>query len=203
MFVITADQVDSRTTRDRVADALARLARRDDLALSPERTAGDELQVLTEHPSAALEIALDLTREGSWSVGCGVGPVQHPLGPSVRAATGGAFVAAREAVGRAKSSPTRFAVRDVAGEWPHAQALIDLLLIVRERRTDEGWEIVDLLRDGSTQADAAERLGITPQAASQRARAAEWRAERAAVPALVEVLAALDRLQPHPTEESP
>ena len=45
---------------------------------------------------------------------------------------------------------------------------------------------------GSTQADAAKHLGITPQAASKRARAAAIRAEIAAVLPLERLLASTD-----------
>ena len=43
MFVIIADQIDSRHDDDRVAGALTDIEREhgDDLALPPERTAGD------------------------------------------------------------------------------------------------------------------------------------------------------------------
>jgi hypothetical protein len=71
-------------------------------------------------------------------------------------------------------------------------ALIDLLLLLRTRRTPEGWELFDLVATGLTQTDAAANLGITPQAASKRARAAGIRTELAAMPALAEVLASSD-----------
>lgn len=210
MFVITADQVGSRAHADRVNDMLTTLNARPDLVLPAERTVGDELQLLTADAAAALDIILVLTRTGTWSVGCGVGGVQHPLGSSVRSSSGAAFVAARDAVERAKSTPTRFALRGATGaagadssdtdseatsethSATHAEALIDLLLVVRSRRTDEGWELTDLLAAGLTQAESASRLGITPQAASQRARATDWRVEKAAVPALISVLEAVD-----------
>src|SRR5690606_6481642 len=151
--VITADQIASRALPDRVESMLATLNARPDLMLPAERTVGDELQLLTDRASTALEIILLLTRTAEWSVGCGVGDV-HPLGDSVRSASGGAFIAARDAVERAKSTPTRFALRDdTATETAaHAEALIDLLLVVRSRRTEEGWELTDLLGDGLTQA---------------------------------------------------
>ena len=72
------------------------------------------------------------------------------------------------------------------------EALIDLLLLTRSRRSPEGWELFDLIARGMTQADAAGALGITPQAASQRARAAGIRPEIAATPALAAALSRLD-----------
>lgn len=196
MYVITADQVDSRTTDDIVGATLAGLNKRDDLLLPAERTAGDELQLLTAHAGTALDIILALSRAGRWSIGCGVGEVRRPLPATVREASGDAFVAARDAVDRAKRKSTRFALGGAghAGRVGHAEALIDLLLVVRARRTDEGWELADLIAGGLTQAAAAARLGISPQAASQRARAAELRVEQAAVPALIAMLEGVGRL---------
>jgi DNA-binding NarL/FixJ family response regulator len=107
--------------------------------------------------------------------------------------TGPAFILARDAVTEAKKSPTRFAIAIEEGRLPDAailQPLIDLVLQLRARRTPEGWEIADLLAAGITQAEAASRLGITPQAVSLRVQNAQLRTERAAVTALTELLAA-------------
>jgi len=154
----------------------------------------------------ALEIVLHLTRSGVWSVGCGTGGVGLPLPRNVRAATGPAFVAARDAVGRAKRKSTRFALGAPPGsdtDAADAEALIDLLLVLRSRRSEEGWELADLLHEGLTQAAAAERLGITPQAVSKRARAAELRAEQAAIAPLIRMMESLDRLGGREEEGTP
>lgn len=199
MFVITADQVDSRRRADIVAPTLEKIHDRygERLALPPDRNAGDELQVLTADPATALDLVLDLTRDGSWSVGLGLGDVRLPLPDNTREATGDAFIAARAAVTRAKRTPTRFAVEAVAAEEPaaDAEALLTLLLTLREGRTAAGWELYDLVSSGLTQADAGARLGITPQSASDRARAGALRAELAAIPALTRLLARADAAQ--------
>jgi hypothetical protein len=192
MFVITADQRDSRTNGDLVPAALdsvtSRLGPR--LALAPERTAGDEIQIVVPEASAVLTAALDLTRAGDWSVGVGVGEVESPLPTSVRAARGEAFVNARDAVDRAKKASTRLAITAPAnGE--DAEALVRLLVELRDRRTPEGWEVYDLLAEGRTQKESAAHLGITEGAVSLRAKAAGLRAEEAAVPALERLLARL------------
>jgi hypothetical protein len=197
MFVITADQVDSRNRPD-IAEATIReltVALRDGLLLPVDRTAGDEIQMLVRDAHHALAAILSLSRDGQWSVGCGVGGVSTPLPANAREAGGPAFVAARATVNDAKKRDTRFALRgsrDVAVGAGDAEALVDLLLHLRGRRSPEGWEIYDLMSAGSTQADAAKRLGITPQAASKRARAAAIRAELAAVAPLERVLSAAD-----------
>jgi DNA-binding NarL/FixJ family response regulator len=101
-------------------------------------------------------------------------------------------VNARDAVDRAKKATTRLAItaREDAGE--DAEAILRLLVELRDRRTDEGWEVYDLLAEGLTQRQAAARLGISDGAVSLRAKAAGLRTEEAAVPALERLLARLD-----------
>ncbi|WP_341952178.1 DNA-binding protein [Salinibacterium sp. TMP30] len=192
MFVITADQRNSRRSTDAVAEALTLLneERRDDLALAAERTAGDEVQMLLNSAHAALEIALELTRTGQWSVGIGIGNVPTPYGATVRATSGPAFIAARTAIERAKKSPAKCSVEsDPSSELARdIDPLLELLILMRNRRTDNGWQLYDLLDTGITQADAAEKLGISPQSASQRALVAGLRTEEDAVVALANLL---------------
>jgi len=192
MFVLTVDQIDSQHHADRVAPTLLDLAHRfTRLTAAPERTAGDEFQLATDDGPTALDLALTLVRAGDWSVGLGIGDVRLPLGDSVRAMTGTAFVNARDAVTTAKKRPGRFAlVSDPGGV--DLDALIRLLLALRERRTPEGWELSDLL-DASpdlTLTEAAARLGISVQAASQRALTAGSRLDREARDALGSMLTA-------------
>jgi FixJ family two-component response regulator len=143
---------------------------------------------------------LELTRQDEWSVGLGVGGVDEPLPGTTREATGDAFVAARDAVERAKRAPHRFALTAASSaaalDGPDVEALTDLLLELRSRRSPEGWAVVDRLGPGTTQAAVAEELGITAQAVSLRAKAAGIRLEARAVPALVRVLEALDGGRP-------
>ncbi|MCP2637228.1 DNA-binding protein [Microbacterium sp. HD4P20] len=194
MYVITADQRDSRANADLVPDALASVSRHGDarLVLAPERTAGDELQVAVADATTVLAIVLDLTRSQAWSVGVGVGAVETPLPPTVRAARGEAFLNARDAVDRAKKATTRMAITGPQN-GADAEALVRLLVELRDRRTPEGWEVHDLLAEGLTQKESASRLGISEGAVSLRAKAAALRAEEAAVPALERVLERLDR----------
>lgn len=197
MFVVTADQADSRHTADLVPDALAALKRLGGRRLrrAPVRTIGDELQVLTDDPACALDVVLWLDRDGRWSTGCGIGRVGLPLPRDARSATGPAFYAARDAVTAAKRRSPRFAVAvdDASSRTADdLQPLIELLLVLRSRRTDEGWALHDLLADGLSQVEAAERLGVSAQAVSQRARTAALRVERDARPALVRLLAEAD-----------
>jgi hypothetical protein len=199
VIVLTADQVASRENPDIVGAMVDRLNEEfaGSLMLPADRTAGDELQLLPADGETALAAVLLMSRQGTWSIGCGIGDSKQPLGPSVRESSGNAFVAARAAVDRAKKRPTRFALEtEPASESASdTEALVDLLLVLRARRSAEGWELHDLLTAGATQAQAAAQLGITPQAASKRARAAELRVEQAATGALGRLLGTLDTVR--------
>jgi hypothetical protein len=197
MFVITADQVDSTRRSDIAGATVVRLNHlySHDLALPVDRNAGDEIQALFSTPGPTLALILELTRAGEWSVGCGIGPVRSPLPQNTREASGPAFVSARDAVERSKKAPHRFALSVVDGAAltsADVAPLLELLLQLRARRTDEGWELFDLVASGMSQAEAAARLEISPQAASQRARTAGVRTELAAMPALVRLLGEAD-----------
>jgi len=136
-----------------------------------------------------------LTRTGSWSVGCGIGSVRTPLPDQTRAATGDAFILARDAVDAAKRRPTRVSIR-IADDRRLAdgdvEPLLDLLLLLRSRRSDEGWQLHEVLAEGVTQTEAARRLDISPQAVSQRAQTAQLRVDDLARPALARLLADAD-----------
>lgn len=180
MLVIIADQVDSRHDRDHVDEAIGMLIARfgEHLVLPPERTAGDELQLLVDDGPTALAATLALLRDDHWRAGLGLGAVLEPLPAGVRQASGPAFIAARAAIEAAERRPLRCAVRG-EDESPAEDlgALVDLLLTQRARWSEQGWELHDLLERGLTQGEAAAELGITPQAASKRARAAGLRVD--------------------------
>lgn len=193
MYVITADQIDSRHSRDLVESTIATLddalGRR--FALPPDRTAGDELQVLTEYAAAALDTVLLLARSGAWSIGVGIGSVDEPLPEDTRAASGGAFYSARDAIDTAKTRQDHFALVVESGRHRRSadvEPLVALMLLQRARRSAEGWELADLLAGGMTQRAAASVLGISPQAVSKRAAAAGLRVDDAAHDALVRLL---------------
>lgn len=214
MFVITADQIDSRHDHDRASEMIDQLVRRHQgaFALPPDQTSGDEIQLLAPRASDTLEMVLDLHRTGFWSVGLGIGTVREPLPATTRQATGDAFIAARSAVTRAKRAEAHFALDTPpspaasepptgaeGGDDPHGQptgseveALVTMLLLLRQRRTPEGWEAVDLLERGLAQTAIARSLGISTAAVSQRIKSAQWKVERAVRPALVRLLGNLD-----------
>lgn len=208
MFVITADQIDSTNDIDRTSQQVADLNAEfsDSLVLPADQNSGDELQAIVADAGAALGIILALNRTQHWSIGVGVGSMRTPLPDATRKAAGEAFIAARTAVATAKRSPSRFALAAGGTAGPETaraaardvEALIAVLLLLRDRRTAQGWQVVDLLNGGLTQREIAEALGITSQAVSMRVKAAHWRAEQAAIPPLVRLLSELDRRSERP-----
>lgn len=211
MIVITVDQRGSTYAADRVPEVLVgleRLSRQTEGLLVPfERTVGDEVQGILAAGRAgaqlAVDISLHLLRDRGWSVGVGVGSVEGPLPAVSREARGFAFYRARDAVERAKirSKGTSIAVEGPppAPERPdlavEVEALLRLLAAIRARRTAQGWEVADTLtslgdRPGRQRA-AAESMGISEQAVSQRIRAALWQEEEAVRPVVVRLLAEL------------
>lgn len=208
-FAVIADQISSREATDAVPKALASLADLE-VELPFERTAGDEIQALIAHPQTVVECITTLTRLADWRIGIGVGTVQQPLPSSTRAARGPAYFAARDAVAAARRQPTDFALRlpdTVSGPGyrelddlaQDAETAIWLWRGLLGRRSQEGWELMDLLDAGLSNAEAARKLNITPSAVSQRlAVAARDEGHRGA--ALATRL--LTRLQSFPTRET-
>ena len=195
MIVITADQISSRTSDDIVVATIEALnsAFGERLPQPAERTVGDEIQMVVDSGATAMAVVRDLTRSARWSVGIGVGDVRLPLGTSIRESNGPAFFAARDAVERAKKRSTHFAVSSNPASVlaDEVEALIDLLLLLREDRSDKAWRLYDLLAEGMTQAEAAKKLGVSAQAASKMAIAWSFRAEEAGTRA---ASAQLDRM---------
>jgi hypothetical protein len=156
---------------------------------------GDEFQLITDDPATTLDIVLSLTRgrPREWSVGVGIGdfPIEHS--DDVTESGGTSVFNARQAVEAAKKRPSGVAIVSDPHRTPDSatlQAMLDLLLNLRERRSDEGWELFDLIQSGLSQTEAAARLDITPQAVSKRSLAAGLKLDSAARAALVTLLAA-------------
>lgn len=195
------DQIGSRRVGDRVEPFLAWLAGpggagpgAPGVVRGFDRTVGDEVQGVLDDPGAVVGLVLRVLRAGGWSIGIGAGPVEHPLPMAVRAASGDAFVLAREAVEAAKSRirPVPLVVRGVVPDpAAQAEAVLVLLASVAARRTAAGWAVIDVLAGPDAplrQDEVAARLGITQQAVSQRLRTALWHEELAARPAAAHLL---------------
>lgn len=195
VFAVTADQRHSRRAEDRVPQALAGLdqALQGRALLPAERTAGDEIQLLLARPADVLQVVEELSRQGGWRLGIGLGAVETPVPPSTRSARGPAYLAARAAVERSHATPTGLALMvamdptKIVGGAPYsdhqvaedgavrtAEAALWLLQELLRGRSAEGWQIVELLDEGIGVGQAAQRLGISASAASQRHHRAGW-----------------------------
>jgi hypothetical protein len=176
VYVLTLDQRASRDGVDLVPDLLGSLnrrPRRPGLLRKFERTAGDEVQGVISEAPPAVDVIVELLRSEEWNIGLGVGEVADPLPRSTRAGRGAAFLHAREAVTRAKSSPHHV---NVVGSDPRTAEQVEtvlwLMASILRRRSDRGWEVADLLAEGHTRREVGMRLGISQSAVTQRAQAA-------------------------------
>jgi hypothetical protein len=176
VYVLTLDQRASRDGVDLVPDLLSSLnrrPRRPGLLRKFERTAGDEVQGVISEAPPAVDVIVELLRSEEWNIGLGVGEVADPLPRSTRAGRGAAFLHAREAVTRAKSSPHHV---NVVGSDPRTAEQVEtvlwLMASILRRRSDRGWEVADLLAEGHTRREVGMRLGISQSAVTQRAQAA-------------------------------
>ena len=192
--MLTADQIESRDRADLVDNALHRLSSVATV-LPFTRTVGDEFQGLMDDPVSVVDAMVILMRGEQWHLGLGIGQVEQPLPNDTRRARGPAFVCARAAVNAAKSEPSHLCVaaRESDHEAYDVEAVWRLVAAVFRRRSEQGWEAVDLVRAGSTQGEVAERLGISRQAVGQRLQAAHWSVEEAVRPTLIRLLTRADR----------
>jgi hypothetical protein len=170
-IVVTADQRSSRSSPDAVPEVLELLRRH--ATLRPfQRTAGDEVQGVLDAAGSVAPVLETLLRDGRWHVGLGLGLVEAPLPPSAREGRGPAFVAAREAVTTARTAPWHLRVAGEGAVPRNLESTSWLWAAVLGRRTEKGWQVVDLVDQGLSYEGAGEHLGISQSAVSQRAAAA-------------------------------
>jgi hypothetical protein len=171
MYVMTIDQRGSSTDIDRVPEFLDGLKRFPGARF--ERSVGDEVQGVLDEPATVVDVALHALRSGLWYVGIGVGPVNLPLTASPREGSGAAFVAARQAVDRAKAAASHVPLAVVSGgaqrglpasesggagsgdardrdagvrACANAEAVLRLIGRLVRERTEAQWRVVDALR---------------------------------------------------------
>jgi hypothetical protein len=182
VFVLTVDQRGSRSTSDLVPEllnSLNRRPRRTGLLRKFERTAGDEVQGVLSEGRTTIDVIVELLRADSWYVGLGIGEVTEPLPRSTRAGSGAAFVLAREAVNRAKSSPHHVNVVGTdSRRAEQVETVLWLMASVLRRRSERGWAVADLLAEGLTRREIGVKLGISQSAVTQRAQAAGFAEEQ-------------------------
>lgn len=195
MIVITADQRGSRTAGDRIPEVLAIL--RETLRALPtkphgrywefQRTAGDEIQALFE--DGDIELALRAVLKLHWLdfgyMGIGIGSVLGGTNPTinVRQGNGGAYIAARAAIDRAKKLPGGVALEVEEGyreDLDQCRGLVDASLQLlfeedrksspRDRQIAEQHYFYE-----KTQAKIARELGISQPAVSQSLKKNSWK----------------------------
>jgi hypothetical protein len=115
IYVLTVDQRRSRRGRDLVDDALAQMRRLVPQPLLPfERTAGDEFQGVVTDAEDVRRASLTLMRDGSWSVGIGVGEAEEPLPSSTAGTAATRTVAVTEARSARRSTSHQSAAATTA-----------------------------------------------------------------------------------------
>ncbi|EEI16624.1 hypothetical protein [Corynebacterium lipophiloflavum] len=128
----------------------------------------EDIRAHVDTPDDAVNVIMALLSDGNWAIGLGV---------TVR---GSAVDAATEAAGRKPASVGVVTEADGSASADIA-AVFALIAHVLLKRTLEGREATALVRRGFNQNEAAEALGISKQAMSQRLQAAGWQAEQAGV----------------------
>lgn len=179
MYVLTVDQQSSRTQPDRVPELL-RAVEDVSTVLPFVRTVGDEAQAVLDSAPQVVRACIAIARAGQWSIGIGLGEVEHPLPDSSDQARGQAFIAARTAVETAKNSWSPLCVETATTSEDHvkdaqdAQTVLRLMFDLTARATDAQWQVIDALRNtpGASQTQIAEDLNISQQAVSKSLRAA-------------------------------
>lgn len=170
-----------------------------DLSLPAERTAGPDALVLAGRAETALDAMLGTVELGGVAVGLGIGAISRPLPASVRELHGPAVDAAASAVRAAAStSAVPLALRAADARQREtaadAEAVLRLIAWMTRTRNRGQWRVVRALREDprATQAQLAERLGVTQQTVSRAMKTSGWREESAAHPLAVRLLSMID-----------
>lgn len=128
----------------------------------------EDIRADVDNPEAALNVVMALLSDGNWAIGLGI------------SAHGRGIYAASDAVGT-RPAQVRVSVdtRHPGTAAEDIAAAFALIGHVLHKRTLEGREATALVRRGLNQNEAAQELGISKQAMSQRLQAAGWQAEQA------------------------
>jgi hypothetical protein len=175
--------IDQRRSRSGGLEPTRQLLRRltDDPELTPAlqfaQSTGDEIQGVLGSAEEIVRVLLHATRSGNWWIGIGLGGVELDA-MTVHDSTGEAFFLARDALAQAKKRAWGITVRS-SGPWAeeYEQALA-LWTAILDRRSEAGWEVVEMADGGATTREMAEALAVTEQAVTKRLRVADWRLDR-------------------------
>lgn len=135
----------------------------------------EDICAVAHSASAVCDVAMALLADGDWAIGIGIIPGDTAREKHTRAVA----TAAVKKSARAGHVYAKVDRRGRAAEANDIAAAFALLGFVLSKRTMEGREATSLVRGGLNQNEAAEELGISKQAMSQRLQAAGWAAETA------------------------
>lgn len=135
----------------------------------------EDICAVIDSASSVCDVVMALLADGDWAIGIGIDPGDEIAESAARHAATGAL----KPSARAGQVYTKISSRARASEAIDIAAAFALLGFVLHKRTLEGREATALVRSGLNQNEAAEELGISKQAMSQRLQAAGWAAETA------------------------
>lgn len=135
----------------------------------------EDICAVVDSATAVCEVVMALLADGDWAIGIGISPGNQADEDSARHVA----TAALKNSARMGQVYTKLNKRGRSAEASDIAAAFALIGYVLNKRTIEGREATSLVRAGLNQNEAAEELGISKQAMSQRLQAAGWSAEMA------------------------
>lgn len=184
-----------RSASDPVPELLEALAELE-LPLPAERTVGPDALVLAGRAEAALEVLLRAAEVGPLAVGLERRTGDLPDGGGQRPVHRSHAEAALASARTTSQVPLAVRAADPRQEGTAAdvEAVLRLVVWMIRARSRGQWEAVRALRrdPGATQAQLAERLGVTQQTVSRAVKTSGWREESAAHPLAVRLLSMID-----------
>lgn len=126
----------------------------------------EDIRTRVDNAAALTDLVMALLADSNWAIGIGIDSLAWCEESATRA------VGTRAGQVKVRSATEGSEAFDI-------EAAFALLAHVLAKRTLEGREATSLVRRGYNQNEAAEELGISKQAMSQRLQAAGWAAESA------------------------
>lgn len=151
----------------------------------------EDICAVIDTPEAVADTTMALLSAGEWAVGIGIIPASVKAVDEQVKKLAGSALGTRARIGSVKVKvKAQRGGKEDADRWAADIASCFLLLAtVLSKRSAEGREATSYMRRGYNQNEAAEELGITKQAMSQRLQAAGWHAETAGWQLAVNLLA--------------
>lgn len=142
----------------------------------------EDIASIIDTAEATCDTALALLAAGDWAVAIAVMD-------TTTATSDDALAFVHKVLGpRARAGTVKVGVKKDKKWAAPIQAAFVMLAYILSKRTAEGREATSLMRSGLNQIEAAEELGISKQAISQRLQAAGWQAELAGYQLAIDLL---------------